>query len=77
MEISEEAKLTTVQSALLLSFEYSHNSMDKIAYTFVQQAVTLSEQIGLFRADVHSRIRNGKMRAAREYTAWGLYCWIR
>lgn len=74
-EILEDTKLTTIQAALLLSHEYSHDSMDKIAYTFVQQAVTLAEQTGIFSQETYARTKSKKMRDAQLFTAWALYAW--
>ncbi|KAM7189834.1 hypothetical protein V8F20_009971 [Naviculisporaceae sp. PSN 640] len=75
IEISDDTKLTTIQAALLLSHEYSHDSMDKIAYTFVRQAVQLADQYGIFRKETYAQIRSEKMRNAQLFTAWALYAW--
>ena len=60
---------------MLLNIEYGFNAMDKVGYSFLERAVETAKELRLFDPVSHTQIKSNKMRTARAYTAWGLYCW--
>ncbi|KAI1758691.1 hypothetical protein GGR53DRAFT_215836 [Hypoxylon sp. FL1150] len=69
----DSAKLTTIQAAIVLSIVATTTAMDKVGTSYLLQAMATATSIGLFTATTGTE--NEKVRRARAFTAWGLFCW--
>ncbi|KAH8650147.1 hypothetical protein BX600DRAFT_554549 [Xylariales sp. PMI_506] len=70
---AEKPDLTTLQAAIVLHIIYSQFAMDQIGRSYLERAVTLAHDLGLFKTDVPQPSR--EMAHARYFTAWCLFRW--
>ena len=74
-----KASLTTIQAALLISFSLIVDGKDKVGWTFVAQAVQMSQDLGLFApsppatVDAAARNSGNEWNHARAVTAWAVF----
>lgn len=69
----DSANLTTIQAAIVLSIVATTTAMDKVGTSYLLQAITMAMSLDMFRATMGTE--NEKVRRARAFTAWGLFCW--
>ncbi|KAI0180537.1 hypothetical protein GGR52DRAFT_531750 [Hypoxylon sp. FL1284] len=65
--------LTTIQAAIVLSIVATTTAMDKVGTSYLLQAIAMAASLDMFSATMGTD--NEKMRRARAFTAWGLFCW--
>ncbi|PHH77880.1 hypothetical protein CDD80_102 [Ophiocordyceps camponoti-rufipedis] len=65
------AKLTTIQAATLIDVCYRLNGLHKPATSYLDEALDMAEQTGLFREAPSTM--DADTRNARDFTAWCLY----
>ncbi|KAI2465995.1 hypothetical protein F4781DRAFT_445511 [Annulohypoxylon bovei var. microspora] len=70
---SRPGKLTTIQAAIVLSIVATTTAMDKVGTSYLLQGMAMATNLKLFTATCGTR--DGEMRKARAFTAWGLFCW--
>ncbi|KAI1075384.1 hypothetical protein F5B20DRAFT_595127 [Whalleya microplaca] len=74
-----QAKLTTVQSGMLLNVVWNLCAADQTGWQYMVQSVALAHDLKLFDAPLEKK--GGKMQDARDFTAWALFtiqsrtCW--
>ncbi|XXH04590.1 DNA helicase rad5 [Hypoxylon texense] len=69
----DSASLTTIQAAIVLSIVATTTAMDKVGTSYLLQAITMAVSLDMFSASMGTE--NEKLRRARAFTAWGLFCW--
>lgn len=69
----DSAKLTTIQAAIVLSIVATTTAMDKVGTSYLLQAMAMATSLGMFTATMGTE--SEKVRRARAFTAWGLFCW--
>ncbi|KAI1410532.1 hypothetical protein F5Y13DRAFT_201990 [Hypoxylon sp. FL1857] len=67
------SSLTTIQSAIVLSIVSITAAMDKVGTSYLLQAFAMATNMDIFSPTCGTD--NEKMRRARAFTAWGLFCW--
>ena len=72
VERMEEASLTTLRSAIVISILYNMYSMDNVVMTYSVQPVTMAKELNLFGTPA---VTDSRMRNAHDHTAWCLFCW--
>ncbi|OTA95752.1 hypothetical protein M434DRAFT_393609 [Hypoxylon sp. CO27-5] len=65
--------LTTIQGAIVLSIVAITTAMDKVGTSYLLQAFAMATNMNMFSPTCGTN--NEKMRRARAFTAWGLFCW--
>lgn len=74
LESRKSAKtLTTIQAAVLLSIVAITTAMDKVGTSYLMQAIVMAMDQDMFSPTTGTD--NEKLRRARAFTAWGLFCW--
>jgi hypothetical protein len=68
-----QSKLTTIQAALFLNGSYNLDGVDAVGWRYASQAIAMADKLHLFAAPPSGT--SEKMRIAREFTAWTLFCW--
>ena len=74
-----KASLTAIQAALLICFSLNIDGKDKVGWTFVSQAVQMSQDLGLFAALPPARVNSSERNSdnlwnhARAVTAWAVF----
>lgn len=71
----EQARLTTIQAALMLTLIYNLNGTDKLGWRFTLKAIEMADEIQLLGLPLEHH--TPEMQRVRTYTAWGLFCWQR
>ncbi|KAI2631054.1 hypothetical protein GGR54DRAFT_628061 [Hypoxylon sp. NC1633] len=66
-------RLTAIQAAVLLSIVSLTTARDKQGKSYLLQAIAMATNLDLFSATAGTE--DEKIRRARAFTAWGLYCW--
>lgn len=67
------SKITTIQAALILSYNTTNNGLDEIGSIYTRRACEMSEDLDLFGPDKYGR--GTVMEKARVFTAWALFSW--
>lgn len=73
LEQSGKSRITTIQAALVLSITAGLSSMDKLGTMYLEQAVYMAHDLGLFGPNKEEK--NAKMQKARIFTAWAVFSW--
>jgi hypothetical protein len=68
-----KSESTTIQAALILSYNTTNNGLDEIGTVYARRAREMCEDLDLFGPDHHGR--GTKMEKARLFTAWALFFW--
>ncbi|KAL7928301.1 putative zinc finger protein [Trichoderma chlorosporum] len=69
----QESKITSIQAALFLNGISNLDGADAIGWQYTSRAVNMAHELELFA--VTPKTVSVKMRIAREFTAWTLFCW--
>ncbi|KAJ4024448.1 hypothetical protein NW766_000685 [Fusarium irregulare] len=72
LEVYEDS-LTTIQATMVMAFTYNMNSMDKVGWSYTEQAYAMARRIKLF--DPHPAGMDDKTKSARGLTAWAIFSW--
>jgi hypothetical protein len=72
LEVYEDS-LTTVQATMVMALTYNMNAMDKIGWSYTEQAYAMARRIKLF--DPHPVGMDDKTKSARGLTAWAIFAW--
>ncbi|KAG5925982.1 hypothetical protein E4U42_003760 [Claviceps africana] len=75
MEQEGPTRITTIQAAMVLSVTLHVCSAEALGVKYARAAVAMAVGQGLFRSSDTERI-SGRLRRAREFTAWCLHNWI-
>ncbi|KAI1865349.1 uncharacterized protein JN550_008397 [Neoarthrinium moseri] len=70
---SEVPTLTTLQATVVLHMIYNHFAMDEISYIYLERAVSMADELKLLEPSTGYA---GKMKLAREFTAWCSFSWL-
>ena len=68
-----KSNITTLQSALVLSYNTTNNGVDKVGDVYMRRAREMSEDLSLFGPSNHDR--DTDMEKICLFTAWALFSW--
>lgn len=71
--LAGKSKITTIQAALILSYNTTNNGLDEIGSAYTRRACEMSEDLDLFGPDRYGR--GTIMEKGRVFTAWALFSW--
>jgi hypothetical protein len=69
----DEPKLTTVHAGCLINSAMDVNGHDKPGIAYAQKALSIAQELGIFRAPLTG---DQRLKDAKAFTAWGISTWL-